>query len=73
MNPKDAMKLAKEWAHEMQAIGGPQFIIAEEFAWGFREVENGRHPKIVLKDVVERINARKKQREGQNETNNHKD
>ena len=59
-NLKDAMMLAKEWARQVNAIEGvPQHIIAEEFAWGFNQVELGRHPTIVLKDVVERIEARR--------------
>jgi hypothetical protein len=69
-NAKDAMKLAKEWATEMQAIEAPQFMIAEEFAKGFKEVELGRHPRTVLKETVDRIKERvaeRKKIEGQNE------
>jgi hypothetical protein len=56
---KDAQKLAKEWA-KLANYDAPWHIIAEEMSWGFREVESGsRHPDIVLKDVIERIEKRK--------------
>jgi hypothetical protein len=58
----DAMVLAKEWASAMSALKAPQFIIAEEFAWGINQVQSGRHPRIVLKDVLDRINTRVEER-----------
>jgi hypothetical protein len=57
-NFKDAQKLAKEWA-TLASYDAPWSVIADEMAWGFREVEGGRHPNIVLKDVKERIEKRK--------------
>ena len=58
-NRKDALKLAKEWTGRITNMNAPCAIIAEETAWGFQEVEKGRHPTAVLNDVIERINKRK--------------
>jgi len=57
-NMKDAQKLAKEWA-ALASYDAPWHMIAEEMAWGFKEVEAGRHPDSVLKDIKERIEKRK--------------
>ena len=57
---KDTMMLAQEWADKIASIKGvPQYITAEECAWGFNEVLNGRHPNIVLNNIIERIEARR--------------
>ena len=58
---KGVLKLAREWADKINDIKGiPQHILAKELSWGFRQVESGRHPDIVLKDVLERIEWHRK-------------
>ena len=60
-NFKDAQKLAKEWARDIQEINAPYHVIAEEVAWGFQEVENGGNPTLVMKELKARIQNRKQE------------
>jgi len=58
---KDAQKLAQEWAKAIRAMDAPWHIIAAEVSWGFAEVEKGGNPTIVLEQVRERVELRKKE------------
>lgn len=50
--------MAKEWAKELDKFKGHEMLVSEETVWGFAEVERGRHPDTVLKEVIARITER---------------
>lgn len=50
--------MAKEWATELGKFKGHEMIAAEEATWGFEQVNKGRNPDIVLKEVLIRIAER---------------
>ena len=50
--------LAVEWANELSKFRGHELLVSEVTLWGFGEVERGRHPDIVLKEVLAKINER---------------
>lgn len=56
-NQRRLLAMASEWATELGKICGPgqEFLVAEVAAWGFQEVEKGRHPDAVLKDMIRQI------------------
>lgn len=51
----DWFAMATEWAKELSKLKAPYQIVSIETAWGFMEVERGRNPDIVLKEVLTRI------------------
>lgn len=55
-----SLSMAREWARELgkHAYNGHEHIVAEETMHGFAEVEKGRHPDIVLKEVLAKIEDR---------------
>ena len=61
-NFKDAQKIAKEWARELNALSEttPWPVLSEEVAWGFAEVEKGGNPTQVMNQMKERISERLK-------------
>jgi hypothetical protein len=52
--------MAREWARELgkQSFRGHEQIVAQETAHGFAEVEKGRHPDTVLREILSRIEER---------------
>lgn len=50
--------MASEWASELCKFKGHELLAAEEAAWGFEEVKKGRHPDVVLKEVLAKITER---------------
>lgn len=52
------LRMAKEWADELSKFKGYEYLVAKEAEWGFAEVEKGRNPDIVLKEVLKRIEDR---------------
>lgn len=50
--------MALEWARELGRFWGHEHLVAEEATWGFAELERGRHPDAVLKEVLKRIEDR---------------
>lgn len=55
------LKIAQEWALELGKIKGHEAIVCAETMTGFEEVDKGRNPDVVLREVLakieERINA----------------
>lgn len=49
------VSIAMEWAKELSKFKGHDKIVAKETMWGFSQVERGRHPDIVLKEVIAKI------------------
>jgi hypothetical protein len=58
---RNLLKLAHQWAEKLGTIKASQHIVAQETLWGFEQVEGGRDPDSVLKDIIERINLRARQ------------
>lgn len=52
------MAIAKEWADELSKFKGHELLVSEETMWGFSEVTRGRHPDVVLKEVIAKIAER---------------
>lgn len=52
------MTMAAEWATELSKFKGHELLVSEEAVWGFGEVERGRNPDIVLKEVLAKIAER---------------
>lgn len=52
------MAMATEWATELSKFKGHELLVSEEASWGFGEVERGRHPDVVLKEVIAKITER---------------
>lgn len=52
--------MALEWAKELNKYKKPAQlkIVSEVTMWGFGEVERGRNPDVVLKEVVKKIEDR---------------
>ena len=57
----DWLGMAKEWAKEIGTLQVPYHIIAEQTAWGFKEVEAGRNPDVVLKELLAKITEQHEQ------------
>lgn len=55
---RNMMAMAKEWATELGKFSGHEHIVADETMKGFEEVEKGRNPDIVLKEVLAKIAER---------------
>lgn len=55
-----AIGMAMEWARELskKEFNGHEQIVAEEIARGFTQVEKGRHPDVVLREVLSRVGER---------------
>lgn len=55
-----AVGMAIEWARELsrREYNGHEQIVAEVVAWGFMEVERGRHPDAVLKEILSKVGER---------------
>lgn len=49
------LSIASEWAVELGKFKGHELLVAEIAAWGFQEVDHGRHPDAVLKDMLAKI------------------
>lgn len=58
----DWLGMAREWATEFNKFDLKDKIYAEDvaqiMAWGFEEVQKGRNPDVVLKEVLAKINER---------------
>lgn len=52
------MAMAVEWATELSKFNGHELLVSEVAAWGFAEVEKGRHPDVVLREVLAKIAER---------------
>lgn len=52
------LTIAHEWATELGKFKGHELIVCEESMWGFEEVERGRHPDTVLKEMLVKIRER---------------
>lgn len=53
------VKMAREWASELGKFPkGYEFLIAKETQAAFAEVEKGRKPDVVLKEMLARIRER---------------
>ena len=50
--------MAQEWADEIAKLNVPYGLIIAEMMWGFQEVERGRHPDRVLREVIARVGNR---------------
>lgn len=50
--------MAQEWASELSKFKGHELLVSEEAAWGVAEVERGRHPDVVLREVIAKITER---------------
>ena len=52
--------VAKEWAKELSKFRTPEEmkVVSKVTAWGFQEVERGRNPDTVLKEVLAKIKER---------------
>lgn len=50
---------AMEWATELCKFRGYELLVAEYTQWGFDEVERGRNPDVVLKEVLAKIEENK--------------
>ncbi|HEX3523959.1 MAG TPA: hypothetical protein VHT52_17965 [Stellaceae bacterium] len=59
MKLTETAKLAKEWANEVGRWNASAEAIRDALMWGFSEVDRGRHPTSVLKDMKDRVNANK--------------
>lgn len=48
------LAMAKEWARELgkAKYNGMELFVAEVIAWGFAEVDRGRPPDTVLKEML---------------------
>ena len=57
---KSLHAMAREWARELGAkkFDGHESIVTEEIVAGFAEVERGRHPDAVLREVLKKIEDR---------------
>jgi hypothetical protein len=55
LNTSYLRQMAKEWAREIGRLDGDEQIIAKHTIWGFGEVERGRNPDVILKEVLTRI------------------
>lgn len=53
------VKMAAEWATELGKFRGYELLVAEYTVWGFKEVERGRNPDVVLKEVLAKIEENK--------------
>ena len=51
--------MALEWATELGKLKGCELLVAEHAAWGFNEVDRGRTPDVVLKEVLAKIEENK--------------
>ena len=51
--------MAMEWATELGKLKGCELLVAEYTMWGFAEVERGRNPDVVLKEVLAKIEENK--------------
>ena len=51
--------MAMEWATELGKFRGYELLVAEYTMWGFDEVERGRNPDVVLKEVLAKIEENK--------------
>lgn len=49
------MAMAKEWSAELLKFKGHELLVSKEAMWGLGEVERGRHPDVVLKEVIAKI------------------
>lgn len=47
--------MAAEWATELGRFKGHELLVADETLWGFSEVDRGRNPDIVLKEMLSKI------------------
>ena len=54
-SPRKLLAMATEWATELSKFRGHELLVSEVMLWGFDEVERGRHPDIVLKEVIAKI------------------
>lgn len=52
------LAMAREWTTELSKFKGHELLVSEETMWGFGEVERGRHPDVVLKEVIAKITER---------------
>lgn len=50
--------MAKEWATELGKFQGHELLVADEALWGFSEVNRGRNPDTVLKEMLSKINEK---------------
>lgn len=57
-NLNKLMAMATEWANELAKFKGHELLAADVAQWGFAEVERGRHPDVVLKEVIAKITER---------------
>lgn len=55
INPRRMLQIAGEWATELGKFKGHELLAAEIASWGFLEVEKGRPPDTVLKEVLVKI------------------
>lgn len=53
--------MAIEWANELSKFKGHELLVSDVTMWGFGEVERGRHPDVVLKEVIAKITDRMSQ------------
>lgn len=58
ISPKKFMAIAREWATELSKFKGHELLVSEVAPWGFAEVEKGRHPDVVLREVIAKITER---------------
>lgn len=56
---KRLVSMAMEWATELGKYRGYELLVAEYTVWGFDEVERGRNPDVVLKEVLAKIGENK--------------
>lgn len=59
MSNKKLAKMALEWATELGKFRGCELLVVEYIMWGFEEVERGRNPDVVLKEVLAKIEENK--------------
>lgn len=52
------MKMAQEWANELSQFRGYEHRIVDLIQDGFGEVEKGRNPDAVLKEIIAKIRDR---------------
>ena len=56
---KRLLSIAREWANELSKFKGQELLVADVVAWGFIQVmERGRHPDVVLQEVLAKIKER---------------
>lgn len=57
---KKELAMAQEWARELgkAEYKGLELFVTEVVMWGFCEVERGRHPDIVLKEMLAKCDER---------------